>query len=230
MLRCSLFLIAGLCVTLSGCHDGPLYALKHANPYFVREWKKDEALGVTDFQRRKELELLVRTVPAMPPEERTQWLVHLNKIMANDPSSDMRHLAVRATEAIQGEAALTLVEEALTDESLKVRMAACDVLGNRPEPQAAELLAKTAGESTNADVRQAALRSIARHRGQLVSDSLKLALADRDPAIRLTAIESLEEVTGEKLGNDPEVWVAYLEGRQATPDNGSITDRLKDLF
>jgi hypothetical protein len=231
MLRLLLLPVALCCIAMCGCHDGPLYALKHANPYFVREWKKDEALGITDFQRRKELELLVRTIPKMSADERADWTVHLEKIVANDPSPDMRHLAVRAAETIEGPTALGLIQKSLEDDSLKVRMAACDVLGKRPEPEAAQSLAKIVGESSNLDIRQAALRAMGGHRGNVVKDSLKLALADRDPAIRMAAMQSLEQVTGEPLGtSDPDVWVAYLEGKPYESQGGSFAERMRSMF
>lgn len=233
MLRVPFLLVAVCCLLCAGCHDGPLYALKHANPYFVRQWKQDEALGTTDYQRKQELELLVRTVPSMTPAERSSWLVHLEKIVDNDPSPDMRHLALRAAESIEGAAALELVEGRLDDDSLKVRMAACDILGKRPEPEAATVLARVAGESTNLDIRQAALRALGGHGGPVAKDSLKLALQDRDPAIRLAAMQSLQQVTGQTdLGtSDPQAWVAYLEGQTDTAGSSrSLGQRMRDLF
>ncbi|QEG42213.1 HEAT repeat protein [Roseimaritima ulvae] len=231
MPRLLLFPVALCCLAVCGCHDGPLYALKHANPYFVREWKKDEALGITDFQRRKELELLVRTLPSMSANEQAEYMVHLQQILDKDPSPDMRHLAVRASTSISGPAALSLAQQALDDDSLKVRMAACDVLGKRPEPEAAQSLAKLVGESSNLDIRQAALRALGGHRGDVVKDSLKLALDDRDPAIRMAAMQSLEQVTGEPLGtSDPDVWVAYLEGKPYESNPGSFAERMRSMF
>ncbi|WP_246109503.1 HEAT repeat domain-containing protein [Roseimaritima multifibrata] len=230
MLRHLRILIAGTCLAVTGCHDGPLYALKHANPFFVHQWNQDEAIGTTDFQRQKELELLVRTMPNESPADQAQWLVHLEQIMQQDASAEMRHLAIRAAAPVQGPAARNLIEMGLEDPSIKVRMAACDVLGSREEPAAAETLARIIGESTNGDVRQAALRGLGQHKGTVVTDSLKLALEDRDPAIRLTAVQSLESVTGKSLGNDPAVWVAYLEnGTDPTADQG-LSDRLRNLF
>ena len=54
------------CLGITGCHDGPLYSLKRVNPYFLSEWKEDRAIGVTDYERRKELEILAATIGSKP--------------------------------------------------------------------------------------------------------------------------------------------------------------------
>lgn len=230
MHRALLFLLAGLCWPVAGCHDGPLYALKYTNPFLVKQWRQQEALGITDHQRREELELLVRSLPRMSAAEQAEWLPHLERMVDNDASADMRYLVVRATGPISDPQALRLLENALSDDSLKVRMAACDELGHRKEGRAAELLAKMAGESTNLDIRQAALRSLGNHRGPGVNEAMKLALADRDPAVRMTAIKALQSSTGRQLGTQPEVWLAYLDGDLEVPEPPGLTDRIRSWF
>ncbi len=65
----------------SGCQDGPLYGLKVANPYFsMREWKRDEELGVTDHERRKQLAKLAETIDQLPADRQQFWAGHLQKI------------------------------------------------------------------------------------------------------------------------------------------------------
>ena len=72
---------------LSGCQDGPLYALKAANPYYVMgEWKRDEAIGVTDHERRKQLTILADTIDQLPAEKQRFWAGHLEKMIENDDS------------------------------------------------------------------------------------------------------------------------------------------------
>lgn len=232
MHRCCYLTLFVACLACAGCHDGPLYALKHANPILVQQWRADEALGTTDHQRRKELELLVRTMPTLSAADRAGWQPHLRKLMENDPNADMRHLAIRASQSIEGPAALELIEMGLDDENLKVRMAACDVLGKRPEPAAAQRLARLAGESTNLDVRQAALRGLQNQGGDVANNAMKLALEDRDPAIRMTAVASLEKMTGKDFGNQPEAWLAFLNGQAPEPEPESAGSgiSLPDLF
>jgi len=205
-----------------------MFALKRVNPFFLNEWRQDEKLGATDHRRRQELHKLANSIDRYSAAEQAKWMVHLEQIMTNDPSPEMRHLAVRAAGKVAGDDAFQLVEQGLDDQNLKVRMAACAALEGRPEPAAVILLAKTAGESVDLDFRQAAIRALRGHEGQQVNDALKLALRDSDPALRYAAIDSLKQVTGKDLGNRPDLWVAYLDGEPVDEDAGGFS--LGELF
>ncbi|TWT73002.1 HEAT repeat domain-containing protein [Allorhodopirellula solitaria] len=207
-------LAAGTSGATSGCKDGPMYALKTVNPYFtMRQWARDEEIGVTDHQRRTELQSLVKTMPNLPPERQEYWSKHLEQIFANDESAEMRRLAVVAAGKSSDPAVLSLIESGLEDDVIKVRMEACRALGNRREDEATILLAETIGKSQNKDVRHAAITALAEHPGQVATNSLKLALEDRDPATQSLVISALRENTGKDFGDDPEVWIAGLEGK-----------------
>ncbi|MCM2369329.1 HEAT repeat domain-containing protein [Aporhodopirellula aestuarii] len=205
---------AGLACATTGCKDGPLYALKHANPYFpMRQWARDEEIGVTDHQRRQELQSLAETMPSLPPDRQQYWSGHLEQIFENDESAEMRRLAVLAAGKSSDPGVLKLIEKGLSDDVIKVRMEACRALGNRTEDDAARLLATTIGSSQDKDVRHAAIAALAQHPGQIAADSLKLALQDRDPATQSLVIGSLRRSTGKDFGNDPETWIAALDGK-----------------
>ncbi|KLU07901.1 energy [Rhodopirellula islandica] len=220
----SVLLTAPVLVLCGGCHDGPMYALKHANPYFtMRQWKADEAIGVTDHKRRQELQSLADSMIAMPEERQLTWTPHLEQIYENDPSAEMRRLAILAAGRSKDAGTLDLVAKGLKDDNLKVRMESCRALGERPEEQAAQLLASIAGESQDQDVRHAAIAALGKHPGEISTNSLKLALQDRDPATQDLVIETLRESTGKDLGNDPAEWIAALNGQASeVPANGSL--------
>lgn len=209
---------------LGGCHDGPMYALKHANPYFtMSQWKKDEALGVTDHKRRQELQSLADSMVSIPEERQQEWTDHLQQIYENDPSPEMRRLAVLAAGRSKDATALELVAKGVKDDNVKVRMEACRALGERPEEKAAQLLAAVAGESQDQDVRHAAIAALGKHPGSVANNSLKLALQERDPATQDLVIATLRESTGKDLGDDPSVWIAALnEPSSEEPAGGSI--------
>ena len=215
-----------------GCHDGPMYALKRVNPYFQRQWAADEKLGVTDHQRMQNLRLLTASIHRMPAAEQASWTAHLQSVLEQDPSAEMRFQAVRTLQHVPGDAALQLIAGSLEDESVKVRMAACDVLGSRSEPQAAHLLAETVNSSVDADVRLAAVAALRGHRGAIVNDALKMTLESNDPALRHAAIESLRTITGQDLGNETEPWLAYLAGNPVTTtaQQAPLGQRLRELF
>jgi len=217
--------VCGFC----GCKDGPLYAMKTVNPYFaMREWRADEAFGVTDHERRKQLHLLSQQIGGMSPDQQDFWAGHLKQIMENDPSPEMRRLAVVAAGKLRDESALSIVEKGLDDESLKVRLYACKALGGRREEQSARLLAKTAGSESDEDVRRAALAALANHKSPLAVDALRLALADRNPATRDLVMQSLRNVTGKNYGNDPQQWIAALDQRSGPGEQ--LAERERDAM
>lgn len=215
--RCAILVVllaAGTTGLTTGCKDGPMYALKTINPYFtMRQWARDEEIGVTDHVRRKELMSLVKTMPNLPPERQQFWSTHLEQIFANDESPEMRRLAVVAAGKSSDPAMLKLIEKGLDDDVIKVRMESCRALGYRREEEATRLLAETIGKSQNKDVRHAAITALAEHPGQIAINSLKLALEDRDPATQSLVMGALRQNTGKDFGDDPETWIAGLDGK-----------------
>lgn len=211
-------IIATLCILACGCHDGPLYGLKRVNPYYVMgEWKRDRKLGVTDHERREELQLLADQIGDMDTKDQLFWGKHLDRIMDTDPSPEMRRLSVLAASQMKTPAAMELIELGLDDENLKVQMEACRSLGKRSEPEAAQMLASTLGTTTEVDVRNSAIKALGNHKGSIPVESLRLALEDQDPATIHLAMSSLRGVMGKDIGDDPQAWIAAID-QQATPD------------
>lgn len=221
-------------VASAGCHDGPMYALKQANPmYSVGQWGADERLGPTDAERAKELQSLMAQIDSMPPEQQGRWVGELAKVMEHDGSPYMRSLAVRAAGRSTVEEALTVIETGLDDDDFKVRMCAASALSGRQEPRAVDLLAETVNSDANKDVRLAAIKSLGTQSGSKVTDALKLALKEPELAYQYAAIASLKNVTGKDVGDQPKAWIAMLEseGTGGVSDQPSGSNRnLTDLF
>lgn len=206
------------CAGTAGCHDGPLYALKQANPYFVlKEWRADEKYGVTDHERRETLMSLAQQIGKMSAKDQMFWAQHLDRIMKKDPSPEMRRLAVLAAGRLESSSALALLEEGLGDENLKVQMEACKALANRKESQAVQLLASTLGTTTEQDVKNTAIAALGNHRGNIPVDALRIVLNETDPATVDLAINSLRGVIGTDYGDDPKAWIAAIDSRQSPP-------------
>ena len=216
----SLLIFGSASFCLTGCHDGPMYALKSVNPYWtMHEWRGDDELGVTDHVRREQLAKLSKQIGTLPLERQRYWTGHLNRIMLNDPSAEMRRLVVVAASRLKTPDAMGLLEKGLDDSNLKVRMAACEGLGRRQEPQAAQLLASTYGTETDQDVRNAAVQALGNHKGVVPTDSLRIALKDQDPATADLAVQSLRGVTGQDYGETPQEWIAALD--KISPSNST---------
>jgi len=216
---------------MGGCHDGPMYGLKAANPFYsLKQWKEDESFGPTDHVRRAELTKLVKTIPSLPPERQSYWHSHLRGVMDHDESPEMRRLAVMAAGESQIPQSAEILRDGLKDESLKVRLTACQMLGNRNDGESARLLAETAGSTTDLDVRNAAYAALGNHQGKVAVDTLRLALDDRDPATRSLAVKSLRGSTGKNYGDDPQLWIAALDGQDVPEQPVQIAERLKGLI
>jgi hypothetical protein len=220
-----------LSCALCGCQDGPLYALKTANPYFtMKEWRDDERLGVSDHERREQLAELADSIHRLPADRQGFWASQLDAMIENDVSPEMRRLAVYASRNLDAALAMPLISKGLDDRSQKVRMEACRVLGVQGSEQAARMLAGTVGSETDQDVRNAAIEALANHQNSVAIDSLRMALTDRNPATRSLAVQSLRGATGKDYGEDPDVWIAALDGKPAEEVPTRFADRLRSLF
>ena len=207
-----------VCVLISaGCHDGPLYGLKVANPYYsLKQWRDDEAIGVTDHQRLGQLRQLARSIGGMSDKKQAMWSDHLRGLYENDPSPEMRRLTmVAAGRLSDANTALGLIDRGLTDSVAKVRMEACRALGRQPTDDATRMLVAAINTDTDIDVRQSAIAALGGHPGSIATGSLRRVLEDQDPATRLVAIAALREVTGRDHGDDPSSWIAALDDQPA---------------
>lgn len=229
-LHLSLLLVTAVA---SGCHDGPLYALKEVNPYFRHRWNADESLGPSDHTRRAALESLCENIEAMPADEQQAWGDDLRLLLENDENPEMRRLAVQAAGAIPGDPGLQLVLKGIEDENMKVRQTACKALSQRSEPEAIAALAEAAGSDTNDDVRLTAVKYLGSSNHPQAISALRTAVQSTDPAFQSVAIASLRQVTGQDFGRSPEAWVAYLDGKPVPEDEAQETrwaERLRTWF
>jgi len=221
-----------LLILITGCHDGPMYGMKAANPFYsLKQWKADEAYGTTDHVRRQELNKLANMMQTLPPERQVYWFSHLQGVMEHDESPEMRRLAVLAAGSSSLPQSAELIARGLKDDSLKVRLTACDMLGNRPrDPESTRLLAEIAGSTSDLDVRNAAYAALGKHQNKVAVDSLRLALDDRDPATRSLAVASLRGSTGKNYGDDPQSWIAALDGQDVPEQSVKLAERVKNLI
>ena len=72
---------------------------------------------------------------------------------------------------------------------------------------------KAVRSDEDTDVQSAALRALGNFQGQDVFEELKRALESRQPAVQYAGIQGLRNLTGEDWGEDPETWLAGLEGK-----------------
>lgn len=208
-------LVTSICC---GCHDGPLYALKVANPYYsMHEWRKEAPYLGQGADRLGDVQGINDRVADLSPAEQAQVLGRLQSYVADDPSPEIRRLAVLAAAKLADKAAAqAVIEKALDDSVVKVRMEACRGLGKLGTDDAARMLVATLGTDTDLDVRHSAIAALEGYKGDVVLEPLRNVLEDRNPATRALAMSSLRGVIGEDLGNDPLQWIAAIDQRRGT--------------
>ena len=208
-----------------------MYAMKNVNPYYRwHEWRGDEALGITEHEGREQLAHLAENISDYDQAAQTKWLRALNHVMDTDESAEMRRLAVMAAGNVDGQSALQVLEKGMDDGSVKVRMQACRALGKQTNDENVLLLASAIGSETSTDVKHAAMRALQDQSSPKAVEALRLALSDRDPSTQNLAIASLRGATGKDYGDDPETWIAALDGQPVEERPTRFADRLRELF
>lgn len=208
-----------------------MYAMKTVNPYYRwHEWSADEAFGITEHERREQLAMLAENIGGYDPVAQAKWLDALSHVMDTDESPEMRRLAVMAAGNVDDQTAVQILEKGMDDDSVKVRMQSCRALGNHTADENVLLLASAVGSETNTDVKHAAMRALQEQSSPKAVEALRLALSDRDPSTQNLAIVSLRGATGKDFGDDPETWIAALDGQPIEERPTRFADRLRELF
>ncbi|MBX3420550.1 MAG: HEAT repeat domain-containing protein [Pirellulaceae bacterium] len=227
----SRLLIAVLLVATTGCHDGILYQMKRANPYYRAEWKRDQKLGTTFVQRQNELKLLSSSIASMSPEQQAEWSGRLEQLIAHDPSAEMRAEAVRIIAKIPGESTLRALNMASTDKSEKVRLVACQAWRDVGGDAAKDMLLTLVNNSNEGvNVRQTAIESLSAFDSEEVRQTLTRLLDDRNPAIQYHTVQSLRKMTGRDYEGDLQAWKDYMQGQDVPEPAGSIAKTLSDFL
>lgn len=193
--------------------DGPMFAIKRANPYYRAQWKEDEEKGVVFRQREDEIRKLHSQFPSMDAEEQGQWVAELAKIYDFETSPALRFDSVTALGKSTHPDVDAVLVRACSDESTKVRIAACKSLAGRQSTTASQMLATVAQSDKDTSVRSAALRSLGTFQTDDAKSILRKSLDEKSPAIQFAATEALKTMTGKDLGGDVDIWRQFLDGQ-----------------
>lgn len=224
-LRRSLLLALFAC-GLSGCMDGPFYAMKRMNPYFRNEWQKDQKLGPTYVQRVEELQVLDKQIGSMPAEDQERWAMTLAKIIAKDPSPEIRARAIATISKVQDPATTQALNRASTDEVEKVRLAACQAWGRQRTDAGRDMLINLANSDESTSVRAAAIKSLGEFDDPQVRQAFATLIDDNSPLIQFQVAHSLKKVSGRDYGGDFASWKKYLAGESVPlPEEKTMTAR-----
>ena len=155
-----------------------------------------------DHRRRGINWLSARDFGRRPP-----YTTRYQQIAQADSDWLVRAVAIRALNRSRDRSAAPIFIRALNDKSDLVRWEAAKALGNVPDPQAAEPLARIlSNPSDNKDVRIAAADALRHYHDPGVARTLARTLNGRDFGVSWQARRSLVHLTGRDLRYDERAW------------------------
>ena len=212
-------LLAGLLAcAMAGCADGPIPEMRVLNPWIRKQWEEDERRTTTYHRKVADLAELRKKAPQMQIQERDETAAHLAARLREEKSPALRGEFVRTLAEFPTPVADQAVASCLTDEAPSVRMLACRALGQRPTAEGYQALVQCLGDDKDLDVRVVAAREMGKFRDFATPQALRPALDDRDPALQLAAMQSLEAIAGHpEYRRNVAVWREHLDGGSPAP-------------
>ena len=209
------------CVCMTGCTDGPFYHLKHLNPVIRKQWDEDRAMGPTFDDRMSEVRKLKGHLASCSEDEKNRWADHLQRLVANDPSPEIRREAILASKNLPPTLNRSILQQAAQDKNEKVRMASCEALASQGDEASLQMLGALATADESNSVRVAAVGAIGKYKGEPAKQLLAKVIQDRSPVLQYQATLALQEVTGKNLGGDVAKWKRYLQGEDVQEEESS---------
>lgn len=216
--RPALFVAACLAAMASGCADGPVPELRYLNPWIREQWAEDERLTTTYHRKVADLAALRSQAGSLPPAQQEQVAAQLAERLKEERSPVLRAELVRTLGQLPVRIADEAVHASLADEATSVRVAACRAIAVRPSAEGFQWLSQAVTSDSDLDVRIAAARELGKFREFEAPQALRPALDDRDPALQLAAMQSLETLTGKTdYRSSAATWREFLDGGNPTP-------------
>ena len=210
--RVSVVLLFGTIFQVVGCQSRPIVNWNWVNDRAWAEWRDDDRYMTTWHEKEAYLEELRDQADSLPIAEQRQHATALSEQIKAEKIPVVRRELVRTLALFHVVESEPGLQTALEDSDPDIRIAACKAMGTRPGKVAKDALLKVIRSDEDGDVQSAGLRALGGFEGQDVYDELKNALVSRDPAIQYAGIQGLRRLTGQDWGEDPETWVAGLEG------------------
>lgn len=222
---CSALLLAIAICAVPGCAKRPFSSLAEIRAPWAVDSPEDEAhLADTLFEKKRRMEAAVAVAQGGPVEQQQRVAQGLREIIRRDPILLLRLHAVNLAKLLRCPAATGALQDASTDSSADIRIAAVKAWESMPADQAVPQLQEMIGSDTNVDVRLSATKALGKFSGRQAVGAISLALNDPDPALQLRAMESLASASGENLGLSVSAWKDYVA--RVNPASSS-TDRTR---
>ncbi len=188
--------------------------------------------GPTSGQKIERLQAIAKDLAAKPNEETLHARVstELSEQIRQESDPLVRVSIVRTLGEARSPMASAVLAAAMKDPDDDARIAACESLGKKNDPEAMRLLGDSLASDTSSDVRASAARALGAMRNPAAVPLLAVALEDPDPALQYRAVESLKLATGKDLGDDVPRWREYAKNPAADGGEISLAERLRRLF
>ena len=230
--RLALLSAGALTALLAGCADGLVPEMRNLNPWVREQWAADEKYAPTYHRKVTDLAKLRSQAANLPPGEREQVAANLAARLKEETSPALRAELVRTLGELPTPAAQQAIVAGMTDETAYVRLVACKAIGRHPDRQGFESLSQAVASDADLDVRVAAASELGKFRDFEAPQALRPALDNRDPALQVAAMQSLESLTGQRnFRNSVPTWRQYLDGGNPTPPPGpSVAEVVKQYM
>jgi HEAT repeat protein len=221
-----------LAASLTGCADGPIPETRILNPWVRKQWAEDEQRVTTYHRKVADLAEMRAKAAKMSPDEQETTAGHLAARLRDEKSAALRAEFVRTLAVFRAPSAQQALVACMTDESSSIRVLACKGLGVAPTAEGYQALAHAVSDDADLDVRIAAAHELGKYKGFEASKALRPALDDRDPALQIAAMQSLEAVDGHtEYRRNVAVWREHLDGGNPSPPPGpSIAELAKQYW
>jgi HEAT repeat protein len=206
-------------LNFSACSQpGPFVKVQRL--FIGKQWTDTVEGVVPPAQKIDEIRRLGRQLKASSGPEQEILQQQLLALYQAEQDPNIRWEIFRSFGVERSPQNLALVELALNDPEVDLRIAACMRLGQWGGSDSAERLAQVLTAEKSPAVRFAAVRALGQTRCPQAIAALAAVLEERDPAFQLAAMESLKQLTGKNFGWNAEKWRDYVRSAWAgSPDH-----------
>jgi HEAT repeat protein len=181
------------------------------NPFSNRVTYDKTRYGLVPADRIEELRSMAKQAEQLSATRQQLVSEQLSTRLDYESDPIIRREIVTTLSAYSTPGAIAGLNKALQDKDAQVRIAACDAWKQRGGPAAVDALATTLGSDMDIDVRLAATSGLGSLRDPKAVRALAVALDDPDPALQYRAMQSLQTVSDQDLGNDVNAWRQYAQ-------------------
>lgn len=214
--RLLLLSISGSFFLLVGCAEGPLWKAGQYLPWVQSKWEAEEQIAETVHAKKARIRNLAKSASQLSEAEKENAVNNLSQMIQTERIDQIRVDAAYALGELKTESAEKLLLSLLEDSETEVRIAAVNALAMQGNAVAGQQLVRIIRSDSDKDVRSAAIRNLAKYPGDATVAVLGEVLSEPEPALQIAATESLDKVTGEKIGMSVPKWKEYLSSRQST--------------